>query len=61
MKRVLLFVATNIAILAVITIVMRLFGFDHYLTENGLDYRALAVFSLLWGSVGSFISLAISK
>lgn len=61
MKRVLLFVATNIAILTVITIVMRLFGFDHYLTENGLDYRALAVFSLLWGSVGSFISLAISK
>ncbi|GAA4814498.1 protease HtpX [Marinicella pacifica] len=61
MKRVLLFVATNIAILAVITIFMRLFGFDHYLTENGLDYRALAVFSLLWGSVGSFISLAMSK
>ncbi|TDR19561.1 protease HtpX [Marinicella litoralis] len=61
MKRVFLFMATNIAILAVISVVMRVFGFDHYLTENGLDYQALAVFSLLWGSVGSFISLAISK
>lgn len=61
MKRVLLFAATNIAVLAVISVVMRLFGFDHYLTENGLDYRALAVFSLLWGTVGSFISLALSK
>jgi heat shock protein HtpX len=61
MKRVLLFVATNIAIMLVIGIVMRIFGFDGYLNEQGLDYRALAVFSLLWGSVGSFISLALSK
>lgn len=61
MKRILLFVATNMAILAVISVVMRIFGFDSYLTGNGLDYKALAVFSLLWGSVGSFISLAISK
>ncbi len=61
MKRILLFVATNMAILAVISVVMRIFGFDGYLTANGLDYKALAVFSLLWGSVGSFISLAMSK
>ncbi len=61
MKRVLLFVATNVAVLTVISVVMRVFGFDGYLTQNGLDYRALAVFSILWGSVGSFISLAISK
>jgi heat shock protein HtpX len=61
MKRVLLFMATNIAVLAVISVVMRVLGFDHYMTQNGLDYRALAVFSILWGSVGSFISLAMSK
>jgi len=61
MKRVFLFIATNIAILAVISIVMRVFGFDGYMYQNGLDYKALAVFSILWGSVGSFISLAISK
>ncbi len=61
MKRVALFIATNMAVLAVITIIMRLFGLDGYLTERGMDYRALAIFSLLWGSVGSFISLALSK
>lgn len=61
MKRMFLFLATNMAILAVISIVMRLFGFDGYMYENGLDYKALAVFSILWGSIGSFISLAISK
>ena len=61
MKRVFLFIATNIAILAVISIVMRIFGFDGYMYQNGLDYKALAVFSILWGSIGSFISLALSK
>jgi len=61
MKRIFLFVATNIAILAVISLIMRLFGFDGYMYQNGLNYKALAVFSILWGSVGSFISLAISK
>ncbi len=61
MKRVFLFVATNIAVLAVISVVMRVFGFDHYMTQNGLNYTALAVFSILWGSVGSLISLAMSK
>ncbi len=61
MKRVLLFVGTNIAVLLVITLFMRLFGLDGYATQNGLDYRALAIISLLWGSVGSFISLAMSK
>ncbi|MFK8013021.1 MAG: protease HtpX [Marinicellaceae bacterium] len=61
MKRVFLFVITNIAILAVISLVMRVFGFDRQLYSNGLNYTSLAVFSLLWGSIGSFISLAISK
>ena len=61
MKRIFLFVLTNIAVLAVISIVMRLFGFDGYMYERGLNYTALAVFSIVWGSVGSFISLAISK
>jgi heat shock protein HtpX len=61
MKRIALFLMTNIAILAVISLVMRIFGFDSYMYQNGLDYKALAVFSFLWGSIGSFISLAISK
>jgi len=61
MKRVFLFIITNIAILAVISIVMRVFGLDNQLYSNGLNYTSLAVFSILWGSIGSFISLAISK
>lgn len=61
MKRVLLFVATNMAILAVITVVMRLLGLDNTMSANGINYTSLAVFSLLWGSIGSFISLAMSK
>ncbi len=61
MKRVLLFVATNIAVLAVITIIMRLFGLDATMNAKGINYTSLAVFSILWGSIGSFISLAISK
>ena len=61
MKRTILFILTNIAVLAVITIVMRLFGLDGYMTQHGLNYTALAVFAIIWGSVGSFISLAMSK
>lgn len=61
MLRVFLFLITNVAVLAVISIVMRIFGFDSYMYENGLNYKALAIFSIIWGSVGSFISLAISK
>ncbi|MCF6300483.1 MAG: protease HtpX [Proteobacteria bacterium] len=62
MKRAFLFIATNMAVLLVISVVMRVFGFDsQMMTENGLDYRALAVFSLLWGSIGSLISLTMSK
>ena len=40
---------------------MRVFGLDNQLYSNGLNYTSLAVFSILWGSIGSFISLAISK
>lgn len=61
MKRIALFLLTNIAVLVVISLIMRLFGFDGYMYEYGLNYKALAVFSIVWGSVGSFISLALSK
>jgi heat shock protein HtpX len=63
MKRVLLFLATNIAVLIVLSITFRLLGFESYLQEGGvdLDLKALLVFSALFGMGGSFISLAISK
>jgi heat shock protein HtpX len=63
MKRILLFVATNIAVLVVLSIVLRLLGVEDILAEQGtqLDLRALLVFSAVIGFGGSLISLAISK
>lgn len=61
MKRILLFILTNIAILAAITIVTRLLGVDHWLYANGISYTELLGFSLVCGFTGSFISLAMSK
>ena len=63
MKRIVLFVATNVAVLAVIYLVLNILGVERILTENGtqLDLRALLVFSAVVGFSGSFISLAISK
>lgn len=61
MKRILLFLATNIAILLVLSITARLLGVDRFLTANGLNLGMLLVFAAVIGFGGSFISLAISK
>ena len=63
MSRIFLFLGTNIAILVVLSITMRLFGFQGVLDEQGvnLDLNSLLVFSAVIGFGGSFISLAISK
>ncbi|SDU29909.1 Heat shock protein. Metallo peptidase. MEROPS family M48B [Verrucomicrobium sp. GAS474] len=61
MKRIFLFILTNIAILAVMMIVIHLFSLDRFITANGLNYTTLFGFSLVVGFTGSFISLAISK
>jgi heat shock protein HtpX len=63
MKRVLLFLATNLAILVVLSIVLRLLGVERILDEQGvnLDYGSLLVFAAVFGMGGSFLSLAISK
>ena len=62
-KRVALFIATNLAIVLVLSIVLRLLGVDSILDEQqvGINYEALLVFSAVLGFGGSFISLAISK
>ena len=60
-KRIGLFLLTNIAILAVMMIVIHLFGLNRFLTANGINYGTLFGFSLVVGFTGSFISLAISK
>ncbi len=63
MKRILLFLGTNIAVLVVLSVVMQLLGIESILNEQGtqLDLQALLIFSAVIGFSGSFISLAISK
>ena len=63
MKRVFLFLVTNIAVLVVLAVVLRLLGVDRILDEQGVDLNlgALLVFAAVFGFGGSFISLAISK
>ncbi len=63
MKRIALFLVTNIAIMIVLSITLRLLGVDQILHENGSDLNLgnLLVFAAVFGMGGAFISLAISK
>lgn len=61
MKRIGLLVATNFAILIVLSISTRLLGVDRFLTANGLNLNLLLGFAAVIGFGGSFISLAMSK
>jgi len=61
MKRVLLFLATNFAILIVLSIVANVLGLDRYLAVRGGSLGGLLIFAALFGFGGAFISLAISK
>lgn len=63
MKRILLFIATNLAILVVLSITLRILGVDRILDEQGggLNFSALLVFSAVLGFGGSLMSLAMSK
>ncbi|HHO59286.1 MAG TPA: protease HtpX, partial [Thiotrichales bacterium] len=63
MKRIFLFLVTNVAIMLVLGIALQLLGVESLLAANGvdLDLRALLIFSALLGMGGSFVSLAMSK
>ncbi len=63
MKRIMLFIMTNIAIMLVLSITLRLLGVDSILAENGsdLNIQALVILSGVIGFGGSFISLLMSK
>jgi len=63
MKRIVLFLATNIAIVLVLGISLRLLGFESILDQQGvdLDINSLLIFAAVFGFGGSFISLAMSK
>jgi heat shock protein HtpX len=60
-KRVLLFIVTNLLILVTLSAVLNILGVGPYLSSSGIDYSALAIFCLVWGMGGAFISLALSR
>ena len=61
MKRILLFIVTNLAVLLVLTVVARVLGIDAYLTAHGQSLQGLLVWAALFGFGGAFVSLAMSK
>jgi heat shock protein HtpX len=60
-KRILLFVGVNILIITTISVLMKVFNVQPYLTARGIDYSSLLVFCAIWGFGGAFISLALSR
>ncbi|MGH8734127.1 MAG: protease HtpX, partial [Burkholderiales bacterium] len=56
-----LFLATNVAVLVVLSIIINIFGLDQWLTAEGINYVSLLVFSAAIGFGGAIISLLISK
>lgn len=61
MKRIVLLLATNIAVMLVLSVVVSVLGLDRWLMAEGIDYGSLLAFSAVFGFGGAFISLLISK
>ena len=61
MKRIILFLITNLAVVLVLSIVLRVLGLDRVVQANGIDVPSLLVFSFVVGFVGAIISLLMSK
>lgn len=61
MKRIFLFSLVNIAMVVTISAVLAVLGVGPYLNRSGLDYNSLALFCLVWGMGGAFISLLLSR
>ena len=61
MKRIFLFILTNILVIATVTIITSLLGVQNWVGAYGINYESLLIFCLIWGFVGSGISLLLSK
>lgn len=61
MKRVILFVITNLAVMLVLSATLRIFGIDRMFAGQGLNVTALLIFSVVVGFTGAIISLLMSK
>jgi len=60
-KRVILLIATNLAVVFLLTVVASVLGIDRVLEQGGINFNALLVFAALFGFGGAFVSLLISK
>lgn len=60
-KRIFLFLLVNFAVVAFISFLLYLFNIQPYLSSHGINFTTLALFCLIWGSGGAFISLLLSK
>ena len=60
-RRIVLFLITNILVMLTISVIVHVFGLDQFLYKAGLDYVSLAIFCLVWGFGGAFISLLMSR
>ena len=60
-RRIFFFVLVNMLVMVTISLVLNVLGVGPYLTAQGIDYEMLAVFCLVWGFGGAFISLMISR
>jgi heat shock protein HtpX len=61
MKRILLFLATNLAVILVLSVVLKLLGLDERLAGQGFNVGSVLIFAALFGFGGAFISLLLSK
>lgn len=61
MMRIILFLATNLGVVLVASVTLRLLGIEPYLNANGLNMNSLLIFCFIFGMAGSMISLFISK
>jgi heat shock protein HtpX len=60
-KRIFLFLAVNILVVTTISLTLNLLGIRPYLSARGIDYQSLLAFCAVWGFMGAFISLALSR
>ena len=60
-KRILLLLAMNVLVILTISLILHFFQIQPYLTHKGLNLQSLAIYSMIWGFTGAFISLLLSK
>ncbi|HBI83182.1 MAG TPA: zinc metalloprotease HtpX, partial [Alcaligenaceae bacterium] len=61
MKRIVLFILTNLAVMLVLSATLQILGVNRFLSQQGLNVQMLLVFSLIVGFTGAIFSLLISK